>query len=138
MGLDKTNNNYCYNLGRVVAVVEIMNGLLITFASSVFNNANDKLPYQLKEALKKDRHNLHDELIYPSDVVLNNGTLPSKPITTIDTDGKYWIGYYHEKAYLADKYKGIYGVEEVIVEHHTPEQVDVPAGTDNRIDELAR
>jgi hypothetical protein len=138
MGLDKENKNYCYNLGRVVALVEIVNGLQITFAGDVFNNAKDKLPYQLKEALRKEKHNLHGELIDPADVVLNSGELPSKPMTTVDVTGKYWIGYYHEKAYLADAYKGIYGIEEYIIEHHSPERIDVPEGMDNSIDELRK
>ena len=53
MGLNKDFKDYSYNLGRTVAVVEIINGLRETFASQVADNAKDKLPYQLKEALKK-------------------------------------------------------------------------------------
>ena len=61
-----------------------------------------------------------------------------EPMTTVDVTGKYWIGYYHEKAYLADAYKGIYGIEEYIIEHHSPERIDVPEGMDNSIDELRK
>ena len=138
MALNKDFKDYSYNLGRTVAVVEIINGLRETFASQVADNANDKLPYQLKEALKKTSHNIHKELIEPADVVLNHGKMPSKPVTTIDPMGRYWIGYYHEKAYLADTYKGVFGKVETTIEHHTPERIDVPADTDNSIDDLKR
>ena len=138
MGLNKDFKDYSYNLGRTVAVVEIINGLRETFASQVADNAKGKLPYQLKEALKKQQHNIHKELIEPADVVLNHGELPSKPVTTIDPMGRYWIGYYHEKAYLADTYKGIFGKVETSIEVHVPEHIDVPSDTDNTIDDLKR
>lgn len=138
MALNKDFKDYSYNLGRTVAVVEIINGLRETFASQVADNANDKLPYQMKEALKKTSHNIHKELIEPGDVVLNHGELPSKPVTTIDPMGRFWIGYYHEKAYLADTYKGIFGKVETTIEHHTPEHIVVPADADNTIDDLKR
>lgn len=137
MALDKKYKDYGYNMGRAVAVVEIINGLPRTFASDVFDNALQKLPYQLKTALAKEKHNLHRELVEPADVVLNHGELPSKPISAIDHSGRYWIGYYHEKSYLADAYWGIYGIEETTVEHHTPERIEVTGG-DNAIDELKR
>lgn len=138
MALNKDFKDYSYNLGRTVAVVEIINGLRETFASQVADNAKDKLSYQLKEALKKQSHNIHNELVEPADVVLNQGELPSKPVTSIDPMGRYWIGYYHEKAYLADTYKGIFGKVETTIEEHVPERIDVPAGTDNTIDDLKR
>jgi hypothetical protein len=138
MALNKDFKDYSYNLGRTVAVVEIINGLRETFASQVADNANDKLPYQLKEALKKTSHNIHKELLEPADVVLNHGELPSKPVTTIDPMGRYWIGYYHEKAYLADTYKGIFCKVETTIEEHVPERIDVPADSDNTIDDLKR
>jgi hypothetical protein len=138
MALNKDFKDYSYNLGRTVAVVEIINGLRQTFASDVANNAKDKLPYQLTEALKKTSYNIHKELLEPADVVLNHGELPSKPVTTIDQMGRYWIGYYHEKAYLADTYKGIFGKVETTIEEHVPEHIDVPADTDNTIDDLKR
>ena len=138
MALNKDFKDYSYNLGRTVAVVEIINGLRETFASQVADNAKDKLPYQLKEALKKTSHNIHKELIEPADVVLNHGELPSKPVTSIDPMGRYWIGYYHEKAYLADIYNGIFGKVETIIEEHVPEHIDVPSDTDNTIDDLKR
>ena len=138
MGLNKDFKDYSYNLGRAVAVVEIINGLRETFASQVFDNAKDKLPYQLKEALKKEHHNIYKELIEPADVVLNHGELPSNLFTAIDPMGRYWIGYYHEKAYLADTYNGIFGKVETTIEEHVPERIDVPADTDNTIDDLKR
>lgn len=138
MALNKEFKDYSYNLGRTVAVVEIINGLRDSFSSQVANNAKDKLPYQLTEALKNNKHNIHNELVGPADVVLNHGELPSKPVTAIDPVGRYWIGYYHEKSYLADTYNGIFGKEEVTIEHHTPEHIDVPADMDNTIDDLKR
>ncbi len=138
MALSKENKNYYYNLGRTVALVEIINGLKNTFASLVFDNAKEKLPYQLAEALKKDAHNLHKELLEPADVVLNKGDLPSKMMTAVDPVGRYWIGYNHEKSYLEDTYKGIYGKEEITIECHTPEHIDATDLGDNRIDELRR
>lgn len=138
MALNKELKDYAYNLGRTVAVVEIMNGLRETFASDVANNAKEKLPYQLTEALKKINHNIYKELVDPADVVLNHGELSSKVITAIDSEGRYWIGYYHEKSYLTDTYCGIFGREEVTVEHYTPEHIDVSSGMDNSVDELRR
>ena len=138
MALNKDYKDYSYNLGRAVAVVEIINGLRITFASDVFDNALQKLPYQLKTALNKEKHNLHKELVEPADIVLNHGELPSKTVSTIDPSGRYWIGYNHEKSYLANEYKGIYGIEETTVEHYTPDHIDVRPDTDNTIDELKR
>lgn len=138
MALNKDFKDYSYNLGRTVAVVEIINGLRESFASQVADNAKDKLSYQLKEALKKQSHNIHNELVESADVVLNQGELPSKPVTSIDPMGRYWIGYYHEKAYLADTYKGIFGKVETTIEEHVPERIDVPADTDNTIDDLKR
>ena len=137
MALDKNYKDYSYNLGRTVAVVEIMNGLPKTFRSDVFDNAMQKLPYQLNQALLKHKHNLFGELVEPAGVILNNWKLPSKVLSAIDPTGRFWTGYYHEKSYLADTYKGIYGTEETTVEHHTPERIEVTGG-DNAIDELKR
>lgn len=138
MTLEKTNTNYYYNLGRVVAVVEIINNLQQGFASRVHNNALEKLPAQLTAALKKSQHNIHKELVGPADIVLNHGQLPSKAMTATDSFGRYWIGYYHEKSYLADTYKGVFGKEEVVIEHHQPERVDVREVDDNSLAELKR
>ena len=144
MALDKEFKNYYYNLGRTVALVEIMNKLPQTFAGLVFDNANEKLPYQLNEALKRDSHKLHKELVEPADVVLNHGELPSKVLSSVDAHGTYWIGYYHQKSYLADTYKGVYGEVETEVSEHVPEKVDFSPegikdnGKDNIIEELRK
>lgn len=138
MALDKTSKNYCYNVGRTVAIVEIMNGLQSTFAAQVHDNAAAKLPYQLREALKNAQHNIHAELVEPADIALNVGDLPTKDMGSIDKTGSYWIGYYHEKAYLSEHYKGVFGKEEVTIEHHTPERVSFDDTTDNTINELKR
>lgn len=144
MALNKENRNYHYNLGRTVALVEIINNLPHTFAGLVFDNANEKLPYQLNEALKRNSHNLHKELIEPADVVLNQGELPSKVMTAVDPFGKYWIGYYHQKSYLADTYQGVFGKVETEVTEHVPERIDFSPegvnaeGKDNIIEELRK
>lgn len=144
MALDKSNRNYYYNLGRTTALVEIINNLPPIFSCLVFDNANEKLPYQLNEALKRNRHNLHKELIEPADVVLNQGELPSKVMTTVEPIGKFWIGYYHQKSYLDNTYKGVFGKVETEVTEHIPELVDcsperVDADCkDNIVNELRR
>lgn len=138
MALNKSSKNYCYNIGRAVAIVEIVNNLRGEFAAKVHDNASANLPYQLREALKNNHHILHHELVESADVTLNGGELPSKDMATIDKVGSYWIGYYHEKSYLADTYNGIYAKEEIIVSHHTPERMQVDADADNTINELKR
>lgn len=133
MGLDKTNKNYFYNLGRAMAVVEIINGLQPSYRSLVYDNAKEKFPYQLREALRKTEHNLQKELLEPAEVVLTQGELPIRMLTP-DEGGKYWIGFYHEKAYLRDEYKGIFGTEEIVREEYTPKEVSPVKSND--IEEL--
>ncbi len=82
MALDNIFNNFFYNLGRVVAITETMNDV-------------KNLVIQVK---KKQNHNLLPELIDPADIVLN-GELPSQVLEP-EKGNPYWIGYYHEKAYL--------------------------------------
>lgn len=135
MALDKTNKNYYYNVGRCVAVIEIMNGLGIGFRSSVFNNANDKLPYQLKTALANDSHNLHNELLEPAEVVLLEGELPKK-IMDSEQGGSFWMGYYNEKSFVEEKYGGIFGKVTTERTEYTPSAVS--AVEDNNIEELER
>ena len=137
MGLNKENKDYFYNLGRTVALVEIMRGLPKTFISRVFDNAFANLPYNLSKALVMDSHNLHAELLGPANVVLMQGELPHGILTAYDPSGRYTIGYYHEMAYLDDKYKGAFGKVENVVEHHTPERLDAMVD-DNSIGELRR
>lgn len=134
MALDKESKNYCYNLGRTVAVVEAMNGVE-RLASQVNDNAAEKLPFQLREALKKQNHNLLPELIDPADIVLK-GEMPSKVLEPMQGN-TYWVGYYQEKSYLEKTYKGIFGKVETEVTEHIPERV-VATTTDNVIDELKK
>lgn len=144
MALDKNNKNYYYNLGRTVALVEIMNGLDGMFMSKVFDNAFAYLPYHLKKALFNEKHNLHKELLEPADVVLMHGEIPHGILTAYDKTGSYAIGYYHEKHYLDSTYHGVYGKVETEVVEHVPERVDsTPEGVDatnndNIIEELRR
>ncbi len=144
MALDKENENYYYNLGRTVALVEIMNGLDGKFMIKVFDNAFQNLPHHLKKALFNDKHNLHKELLEPADVVLMHGEIPHGILTEYDISGSYAIGYYHEKAYLDTTYHGVYGKVETEVVEHIPERIDsTPEGmnadwNDNIIEELRR
>ena len=48
------------------------------------------------------------------------------------------VGYYHERAYLAKKYGIFFGKEETTIEEHVPERIEMPADTDNTIDDLKR
>ena len=138
MALDKTNKNYYYNLGRVTAIVELMNDMPYNFVGKVFDNANNILPYWLKKSLFNDNHNLHKELLEPADVVLMHGEIPKTLMTVVDKNGSFYIGYYQQKAYVTETYGTAIGKEEVTIEHHTPERIDVPADTDNTIDDLKR
>lgn len=138
MALDKENKNYYYNLGRVTAIVEEMNDVPHNFLGKVFDNANNILPYWLKKSLSNDKHNLHKELLEPADVVLMHGEIPKTLMTVVDNNGSFYIGYYQQKAYMTEKYNGVYGKEETIIEHHTPERIEAPDSMDNTISELKR
>lgn len=137
MGLDKNNKNYFYNLGRVVAIVEIMEDTHPSWVRKVFSNASENLPYNLRQALAHDKHNIHGELIDPADIVLNRGELPKTPISACDGNGQFWIGHYHERHYLDRTYKGVFGKVETTVEKHVPERVDI-SGDSQPIDDLRR
>lgn len=138
MALDKKNNDYFYNLGRTVAIVEIMNELPDTWRGKVCSNAYQNLPYQLKKALFNDQHNLHSELLEPANVALMKGELPKTLMSVEDRKGTFWIGYYQEKTYLDKTYKGVYGKVETTIEEHVPKHIDVAPDIDNTIDDLKR
>lgn len=138
MALDKTNKNYYYNLGRVTAIVELMNDMPYNFVGKVFDNANNILPYWLKKSLFNDKHNLHKELLEPADVVLIHGEIPKTLMTVVDKNGSFYIGYYQQKSYITETYGTAIGKVETTIEEHVPERIDVPADTDNTIDDLKR
>lgn len=137
MALDKNNKNYYYNLGRTVAIVEIIENQPISWKRKVFENAFVNLPYNLKNALKNSRHNIHNELIEPADIVLNGGEIPKEPMTAVDMNGLFWIGYYHEADFLDRTYKGVFGKVETTIEKHVPERVDI-SGDSQPIEDLRR
>jgi hypothetical protein len=112
--------------------------ILFPIVGKVFDNANNILPYWLKKALFNDKHNLHKELLEPADVVLMHGEIPKTLMTVVDKNGCFYIGYYQQKAYITEKYGTAIGKEEVTIEHHTPEHIDVPTDIDNTIDDLKR
>lgn len=134
MALNKESKDYYYNLGRVVAIVQIMQNLNSTFASDVFNNALEKLPYHLNIALRKNKHNLHKELLEASELVRRRAEFPKSIMTAYDHAGTYYIGYYHQKSYLQSKYNGIYGNVETSIEHHTPCKIDLKESAGGAID----
>lgn len=135
MALDKQNKNYYYNLGRVVSLVKIINDLDPLFVSRVYDNASDKLPYQLREALKKHNHSLIGELVECADVVLKND-FPTHVLAPED-GGMYWFGYYHENKYLSDTYNGVYGNVETEISEHCPDPI-VVSSTSNDIESLKK
>lgn len=133
MALDKENKSFYYNLGRAVAVVELMNG--VELVRQVNDNAAQKLSYELREALKKQNHNLIQELVEPADIVLKE-ELPSKVLEP-EQGNVYWVGYYHEKSYIDNTYHGIYGKVSTEVVEHTPEIIEA-SNVMNGIKELKK
>lgn len=136
MALDKNNKNYFYNVGRTVALVEIMNELPDTWRGKVCTNAFQYLPYQLKKSLFDERHNLHKELLAPAHVTLMEGELPMTLMSVKDETGIFWVGYYHQKAYIDKTYKVI-GKMETEVYEHVPERI-VVTQTAVELDELRK
>ena len=137
MALDKSNENYYYNLGRVIALVEIINDLPHRIVSKMFDNPFQILPYWLKKSLFNEKHNLHKELLDPADVVLMKGEIPHGMVSSYDKTGSCPIGYYHEKSYLDKTYHGIYGKVETEVSEHVPQVVNAET-VDNNIEELRK
>lgn len=133
MALEKNCKNYYYNLGRCVAVVEIMVNRKMYAAVAI--NPSEKLRYSLDKAIMMERHNLHGELCDIMKVV-GLEKLPSRILTALDLKGQYDIGYYHEKEYLDATYGGTYGVEETVVTETIPENVSPIQ--DNTLPDLER
>lgn len=135
MGLDKTNVDYYYNLGRLIAIVEIMNDLDVLFINRVIENPKQGMPFQLREACRKMNHVLYKELMSADENVALKKDFESEQIKP-EPCGRVFIGYYHEKKYIGDNYK-VLGNVSTTVEHHDPEPVS-DLNQPNEISELKK
>ena len=120
MALDKTNTNPYYLLGRYVAVVERSNNEQLRAAQM----DNIRQNTALLTRYDRNKANFADIRMEIISKVNANGW-PEKVLEDAD-GGRFWLGYYHQKAelpmFVAD------------VTHHTPERVDPVEN--NEIDEL--
>lgn len=109
MALDKTNKDVYYLLGRYVAVVERSNNKF--FTSAQFHNIQDNTSNLVRYDLNKTNFaDVRQQIMSNLDAT----GWPEKVLADAD-GGRFWIGYYHQKAALpmfTDK-----------VERHTPERV---------------
>ena len=91
MALDKTNQDKCYNLGRLIALTEAATETPAGFAGLCIQNPLDKIAFHLREVLREGS----EELV---EVASRVGDLPSG--LTAEQGGRAWIGYYHQRAAL--------------------------------------
>ena len=110
MALDVNNKNAYYLLGRYVAVVERSNNE--TFTSGQLHNIQENTSNLMRYDLNKTR------FMDVRQQIMSNLTADGWPERVHEDaeGGRFWIGYYHQKAALpkfVDK-----------VEHHTPERVE--------------
>lgn len=143
MPLDRECKNYHYSLGRLVAVVEAIENPDVCFSSRVFDNAVQKLLPVLRDTLNRankatEKHPLTDELFELAPVGLDERKLPFQSLGDTGHGMTYWLGYEHEKKYIADNYPSLYGEAVTEVPHHVPEHVDVPAEGIAPVKELHR
>ena len=115
-----------YNkLGAAVATAELMQNK--NFVSIFIINPFAK-KYFIEKCFNMKNHNLYKEIIkfkieYPS-------------FLSLKQKGEFWLGYYHQKKYLSDKYKFI-GYESYYVKQYSPEIISNQI-IDNTIGELER
>ena len=110
MALDVNNKNAYYLLGRYVAVVERSNNE--PFTSGQLHNIQENTSNLMRYDLNKTR------FMDVRQQIMSNLTADGWPERVHEDaeGGRFWIGYYHQKAALpkfVDK-----------VEHHTPERVE--------------
>lgn len=120
MALDKTNNNQYYLLGRYVAVVERSNNELMR-AAQMDNIRQNTAMLTRYDRNKANFADIRMEIFSK----VNADGWPEKVLDDAD-GGRFWLGYYHQKAELP------MFVESVT--HHTPDRV-APVES-NEIDEL--
>lgn len=138
MPLDRNCKNYHYRLGRLVAVVEAIEKPDVCFSSRVFDNAGQKLRPLLDFAMKKRGHVLSKELFELAPVGLDERKLPFESLGNTNHGMTYWLGYEHEKKYIADNFAGCLGIVKTEVERHVPERIEAPAFERAAIEELHR
>lgn len=138
MCLDRNCINYHYRLGRLVAVVEAVTKIDITFSSKVFDNPAQKLPPQLNFAMEKKNHVLSKELFELAPVGLDERKLPFQRLGDTGHGMSYWLGYEHEKKYIADNFGGCLGIVKTTVETHTPDVVEFKPEEVKAIEDLRR
>lgn len=138
MGFDRNCINYHYRLGRLVAVVEAVTKSDMTFSSKVFDNPAQKLPPQLNFAMEKKNHALSKELFELAPVGLDDRKLPFQSIGDTSHGMSYWLGYEHEKKYIADNFGESLGIVKTTVEVHTPDVVEFKPEEVKAIEELHR
>lgn len=138
MSLDRNCINYHYRLGRLVAVVEAVSKIDITFSSKVFDNPAQKLPPQLNFAMGKKNHVLSKELFELAPVGLDERKLPFQSLGDTGHGMSYWLGYEHEKKYIADNFGGCLGIVKTTVEIHTPDVVEFKQEEVKAIEDLRR
>lgn len=110
MALDKTNTNQYYLFGRYVAVVERSNN--VPMRAAQMNNIRQNTA--LLTQYDRNKANFADIRMEIISKVNANGW-PEKVLEDAD-GGRFWLGYYHQKAALP------MFVDDVT--HHTPERVD--------------
>lgn len=120
MALDKNNKNVFYLLGRYVAVVERSNG--VEFNSTQMHNIQ-----QATETLMRYDRNVSNYTEERMQIMSNLSAdgFPKKVLEDED-GGRFWIGYYHQKATMPTE----------VVTHHTP--TAVKAVESNEIKELEK
>lgn len=138
MGLDRNCINYHYRLGRLVAVVEAVTKIDITFSSKVFDNPAQKLPPQLNFAMEKKNHVLSKELFELAPVGLDERKLTFQSLGDTGHGMSYWLGYEHEKKYIADNFGGCLGIVKTTVETYTPDVVEFKPEEVKAIEDLRR
>jgi hypothetical protein len=127
MGLNKDCKDMPYLTGRLIAVTEY-------YAEKHFG------PSTLSEMFKYPKRYIGVFWRYVNHkdpLVMEIGVEPMERLDN-NEQGQALVGYYHQRAYMYGKGRSIFGKEEVTIEHHTPERIDVPADTDNTIDDLKR
>lgn len=120
MALDKNNKDVFYLFGRYVAVVERSNNEF--FNSAQMHNIQD----DTANLMRYDRNKLGFADVRQQ--IMGNLSAEGWPkkVLADEDGGRFWIGYYHQKAALP--------MFTDSVEHHTPERLD-PLDN-NEIEEL--
>lgn len=132
MALDRKNTDRHYNIGRLTAVIQLMNDLDVLFTNRVSENPKQALDIQVRDACRKQKHVLYDEFMNIYEILFNED-FESQMMKPVDC-GRFFIGCYHEKKYISDTYPAIGNVS-TTVQTHEPDVVSV-LSTTNEIPDL--